>query len=55
MRALAQEKWPLSQNRIPALFLSQNVSSTQEWVRPPTLVDLMRESQESSHPTVEIR
>jgi hypothetical protein len=49
--------------KMPPLFLKldlfscslKNDSTTQEWVCPPTLVDLMGEGEESSHPTVEIR
>jgi hypothetical protein len=35
-------------------FSLKNASTTQEWVRPPTLVDLMKVGEESLNPMVEI-
>jgi hypothetical protein len=35
--------------------LNKNVSTTQEWVRPLAQVDLMREGEEFSNLTIEIR
>jgi hypothetical protein len=53
--ALALYMLPLSQAQPLLLLLSKNERTTLARVRPPTLIDLMRESQESSHLTVEIR
>jgi hypothetical protein len=52
MRALALQKWPLLKLENA---LSQNVSTTNSMVFPLTLIDLMRESEDYLHPTMEIR
>jgi hypothetical protein len=52
----SSQKWLLSCcSKMLSLLLSQNESTTQEWVRPSTLIDLMREGEEFSNPMAEIR
>jgi hypothetical protein len=55
MHALALQKWPLLKLENALSCSLSNVSTTQQWVHPPTLIDLMREGEKSLHPMVEVR